>query len=110
VDATFKPNRSNVAISKTDGNEENSSAERVFKVINTINSPIMIFSVNKTSKKNVGSGTIISARINKTSVGAPTLFRSIDLICSEKRRIFDVVVFKGRFSPVSKDKLVTRTL
>jgi hypothetical protein len=94
VDATLRPRRNNVAMRRTDGNEDNSSAERVLRVIITINKPNIMLNVNRMSKKIVGSGTMSSASISRTSVGPPTLEMSMDLTWSEIRRKFDVIAFK----------------
>ena len=94
VDATLRPRRKSVAMRRTDGNEDNSSAERVLRVIITISKPNIMLKVNRMSKKIVGNGTMSSASISRTSVGPPTFDMSMDLNWSKIRRKFDVIAFK----------------
>ena len=108
VDATLSPNLNSVAISNTDGKDENSSGLRVLRVIMTINRPSIMLNVNSTSSKNAGSGTTRSAKISSTNVGAPTLFALSHAKRSENCRKFDSMASKVLHLPLNMANYATR--
>ena len=71
VDATFKPKRSMVANSSTEGNEEKSRGLRVPIAIMMITRLATMLKVNKKSNKSGGKGNTNMAMINNTRAGIP---------------------------------------